>query len=472
MTSARTWIARVQIVFAPLIVGYWTLSIWRSPIDPDYTAGELYDHALAWHEGGRLYAPLADAPYRVLNYPPAYLMVTRLVERLGIQTLAAGRLVGLAAFALTLVVIWRWLRRAGVAPGSAAALVACLASSYPALFLVGQLHLQWCAVLCSVAGVYLAADGGGRRAAAAGALCALACFFKHTQVVTGLIVGAWLLVHQRARLAAFVAGALSVGGAGILLLQRAFGPEIWHQLITYTVGTFRLEQLNRELWEHASPWAVLFAVALWAARDGDRRSLAWWWLAGSSLALFTSARDGAGPQYFIEWTCAILVWIGPTIDRWLTAPLGRPRTAWLVGAALVAQLVGGDTYVALRLDYHVERLRDWKRAIDAFCPQLGNAGRGLVPVEEAGMARACGRVPVLHPFIMTNLARRGLWDERRFVDDLALGSYPMMIVPWDPRGKDVHTQRWTKAMVAAIAAHYRIVDERGEWRLLKWTAAD
>ena len=34
----------------------------------------------------------------------------------------------------------------------------------------------------------------------------------------------------------------------------------------------------------------------------------------------------------------------------------------------------------------------------------------VVLVEDVGLARACGRTALLHPFVMTSLAARGLWD--------------------------------------------------------------
>jgi hypothetical protein len=232
--------------------------------------------------------------------------------------------------------------------------------------------------------------------------------------------------------------------------------------VRYTVGTFRLAQLAREIPEHAGPWAVFFALALAALRSAPRGDLRRWWLIGSSLWLLSSAREGAGPQYFVEWTCAVLVSLAPAAERFLVAP------RLPVAVAIVAQLVGADLYVGLRLAYHVRRARAEAEAAAAFCPSLPT-GRP-VPVEEVAMARACGRVPALHPFILADLARRGLWDQRPFVADLERGAYPVAILPFDPGGDDVHDTRWSPAMVAAFASRYREVARSGEWRLLEWRA--
>ena len=58
---------------------------------------------------------------------------------------------------------------------------------------------------------------------------------------------------------------------------------------------------------------------------------------------------------------------------------------------------------------------------------------------------------------MASLASRRLWDEKTFVSDLARGSYAAVVLPFDPAdgASGTHADRWTPAMVSAMANGYR-----------------
>src|SRR5262245_55800768 len=71
------------------LLGLWMALLFFSPVDPNYTSGELLDHAYAWKETGLLYPSLQSAPYRVLNYPPLYLAATRWISHLGLPLKAS-----------------------------------------------------------------------------------------------------------------------------------------------------------------------------------------------------------------------------------------------------------------------------------------------------------------------------------------------------------------------------------------------
>ena len=91
-------------------------------------------------------------------------------------------------------------------------------------------------------------------------------------------------------------------------------------------------------------------------------------------------------------------------------------------------------------------------------------------VEVAGLARACGRRPVLHPFIMTSLARRGLWGASAFEEDVRAGAYSVAVVPFDPREPVPQAQRdrWTESVLAAFAQARVVETYPSGWRVLRW----
>jgi hypothetical protein len=465
--SRRLWTAVSvgQLAWGALLVGAWLSLVWPSRMDPDYTSGEILDNTIAWAELGRLYGPIDQMPHRVFNYPPAFPAAVRALMAAGIAPLLAGRLLTLASIVLVLLLVYRWLRVIGCDRTVTALVVSLFASSFPLVYFVGQFHLQWAAVGLSLVGCSLLREPvSGARAAAAGLALALACLFKQTQVVSLVVMGTWLLVYHRRAVPAYAATAAMVSALGAAVVFGFFGREAWLHLVTYTVGTFSFDHLVLSLRKHGAAWTAPFLFGVWiAARDpAGRRDARFWYFAGSSLWLLSTARAGAGPGYFIEWSCATMLWIGPSLQEFSQTPR---RRAW-IAAALVAQLAASDAIAATKLLDQVNRLRRTERVLPELCAALPVAPP--TPIESPGIARACGRTPALHPFIMTNLARRGLWDDHAFVRDIARGAFPVVVLPFDFSDGTFHrAERWTPAMLLAVRDHYRLAERHGAWRVFR-----
>jgi hypothetical protein len=186
-----------------LVVAMWSAALLAVRLDPDYTAGELLDHLMAWRGGGALYPVLgASAPYRVLNYPPLVLLMARGLSTLGVPALTAGRLVnGVGLGALVAAVAW-WARARGVRGAALAGTLGLLGASFPLVYGAGQFHIELWAEAGTVWGFALLACGRGRTMAAlAGAALAAACFAKQSQVVLALVALGWAWSRRREVLA-------------------------------------------------------------------------------------------------------------------------------------------------------------------------------------------------------------------------------------------------------------------------------
>ena len=459
-----------QCAWGIVLAGAWLALVWGSRTDPDYAAGEMLDNTMAWSESARLYGPIDHAPYRVFNYPPAFPAAVRVLMAAGLAPLLAGRLLTLASIVIAVLVVYRWLRMTGCHRPIAGLVVSLFASSFPLMFLVGQFHLQWTAVALSLLGCYvLRVPAPAARVAVAGGCLALACFVKQTQVVSLAVMGAWLLAYHRRALPAFALASTAVAAVGAVVVFGSFGLDAWRHLVTYTIGTFSVEGLWHELVRHVGPWTLplVFGLSIAARDPTGRRDVRFWYFAGSSLSLLSAARAGAASHYFIEWSLATLLWIGPSLQALLRTP---QRRGW-VAAALGAQLVLGDAIAAQKLVARGAGLQQTELALPALCAAL--PARAPAPIESAAIARACGGTPVLHPFIMTNLARRGLWDERPFVRALEQGAFAVVVLPFDLSDEEARRSgRWTPAMLEAMRQRYRLAERHGLWRVFRPTTSD
>jgi hypothetical protein len=220
-------------------------------------------------------------------------------------------------------------------------------------------------------------------------------------------------------------------------------------VLTYTVGTYSLSNLGFQALRHAAPWLILLAFAARTARTEGRPALRdpllWLW-GGALLWTLSAARTGSSYPYFLDLHLATVVWVGPRIFAGGTA---GPSRLW--GWLLAAQIVGADVGAGAALSANLARLREVDRELPALCARLGEARTILA--EDVGIARACGRGVVLHPFIMTSLAAQGLWDPAPLEAAVLRGEIPVALLPFDPRepATGAHAERWPPALLRAFA---------------------
>ncbi len=461
-----------QFAWAAVIMLAWSGWLLFLPVDPDYTAGELLDHVFRWKETGILYPALGgDLPLRVLNYPPLVFVFVRGLTELGVPPLLAGRLVnGLAVAVLVGAITW-WARARGARGTTLLGTVGLLGASFPVVYGAGQFHVEMWAVAATATGFALADRGRGDfQLGLAGFALAVGCFAKHTQVVPAVVGLAWVAVHRRSDLKPVLMTFAATGLAGSAALSLAFGVEAWRHLLVYTVGTFSAGNLAWQSLSHVAPWAMLLGVVVWRAGargPAARADAAWWYWCGALLWSLSAARRGAGYPYFLDLHVATVVLVGPMVfggaggwsDGWL-----RRVLPW----AFAAQILGADIGVAVASGLNLDRLRRVEAHLGALCDEFDPTGPVLT--EEAGLARACQRVPVVHPFITTSLAAQGRWDPVPFEARVASGGLGPAVLPFDPRGpvRGAHADRWTPGALSAFALASSVQAHPSGWWIVRW----
>jgi len=463
------------------VASAWSVALLLLPVDPDYTAGELADHLRSWMEGAALYPSLEDGPpFRVLNYPPLVLALARLVAGTGIDLLAAGRLTNLAGLVVLVGIVAAWARDRGARGHALAGTVGLLGTSFPVLYAAGQLHIELWAAAGTLGGFWLlhrsvgaAAEVRGRRWAlpAAGVALALACLAKQTQVVPALVGLAWVGWHGGGRRAIPAAAAFALTGAmGSLVILLAFGEAAWTHMVVYTVGTYSLTNLGLQMASHLLPWAVLLAAAGWLVVAGRRGRgaadpLVWLWV-GSLAWTLSAARVGSSYPYFLDLHLATVLLVGPR----LFAPGARADLRALgprwVRPLLALQVVGASLVVGVVLLGHIRAQHRLAEALPRICDALGT--RDPVVVGSPGLAVACGRQPLLHPFIMSSLAAQGRWNPEDTAEGLAAGDFGPAVLPFDPRDgfPGAQADRWHPRLQRAIRSGTAVEPlPAGRWKV-------
>lgn len=449
---------------------FWTLAIiilssaifLLSPLDRNYTSGELLDQLNAFQKG-EMYSPLKQAPYLIFNYPPLFHGLVSLFQKTGLSLLTAGRLLNLLAFTGCLFVLYQWLRRVETQRFYILFTLGLVGTSYPLLTSLGQIQLQMTAVFFSFSGLFVL--NFSKRTGDvlwAGVLLGLACFTKQTQALTALTALLWCLCYQRKAFTFLFLSLLVTGLLGIVILQASYGMEIWHHLLKYTVGTFSFANLTKQFLGHFFPWLILFGFALYGGSkdSGFRKSIAWWYLLATSLGLFSSARIGSSAMYFVEWSWAVLLCLGL-----LLPPLLQKHSRSIVSLFLI-QILLGDFAIAAVLGYDAKQVREQTKVAQSLCPKLPQKPELLIS-SHPGIIQACGHSMAFYPFITSSLMRQNLWDAFPLLQDIEAGKFTAVLLefPVDGTLGRVEQERWHPKLLEAVAQSYEPAETLGNFYL-------
>ena len=455
---------RVQLAWLITICLFWSISLALYPLDPGYTAGELLDHLQGWMETGRLYPSIeGDGSLRVLNYPPIVLVLARFLASLGIQPLLAGRLVNGLGVILVLGVIGWWVQARGRDWAVSIGSLGLLGASVPFVYGTGQFRIEMWAVLGTVMGWALMDRGRtGRAVLWAGVLLAMSCFVKQTQVVPSLVALIWAWKYRPTELRSILFGYLGTGIAGVAVITLVWGFEPWRHMLIYTTGTYSLMNLGWQFLSHVAPWAPLLSLAAYSVLRGRpeaRSDPAWWYWCSALVWSFSAVRSGSSSAYFLDLHLATVMLAGPALfsargvlngggQASLEPP--KPRRHRLLPWILAFQVIAADIAVGTVAWINLSRVSAITGDLASICSEFPRSGPVLA--EEASIARACGRTPLIHPFIMTSLSQRGLWDASDFETAVASGKIGTAVIGFDPRKPvtGAHADRWTLPVLYAL----------------------
>ena len=164
----------VLLLIAGVLVFTWAglrcaSAVLAYPFGVDYGEGIVWQQALLI-PGPRMYGPIDQMPFIVFHYPPLYHLASRGVMALGVDPLAAGRAVSLAATAVIVLCI-AWLVAADLSGrvGRSAVLVGAVVGALlpisfrPVAFWFDLMRVDMLAIALAFLGVVFAVRASGGR---------------------------------------------------------------------------------------------------------------------------------------------------------------------------------------------------------------------------------------------------------------------------------------------------------------------
>lgn len=408
-----------------------------------------------------IYQDFAAQPYRVFAYNPLYVYVSSVLRPLWEPVWASGRAVSVLSCVLVAVILYRIARRMG--------------SSYPAALVMA---LGWLCLpvvftyLCSMRpdllalfwtalGLHWAVGPRGdepyparRRAALAVGVCFALAFLTRQNFIfaPAAYLAARCTQGGRRSEGFWAAGAAAAIALPVMVFyQAATGGAYLDNVVVFNLQPYYPELVLRNLAGHLPMhWPVyLLAVAalpgLW--REGSSRVLAVYLvLVLAEIAM--AGRIGSDENYFLEPLLGAYLGASVLVCR-IAATRGR-----MVWAFVAALLVSGVPYHAqvrtstLEASSRMERDLEPVRAFVATIP-------GEVVSEEMGLLIAAGRRVPYQFFEATQLADRGLFDDRPFLDRIRRQEFPLILVTTNLL-RISRSQRFRPEFIAAVRSAYKL----------------
>lgn len=461
----------------------------------DYGEGIVLQQALMV-TGPGAYGDITRYPFIVFHYPPVYLLAVRALAALGVEIVAAGRIVSIAA-ALALAAIVAALAQAalGAATGRAARLAAAalaalaLLACYPVARWMPLARVDMLATALTMAGLAVAVLGRGERwrPHAAAVLFTLAVFAKQTAIAAPVAATVVLLIVRPGDAWRMVATGLVLScaalGAAMLLTDGGFLRHLmFHNINRYSPEgvtlLLGLVVLHAALIAAAlgglvaglRPRAGGSALAERLRADPAARTIAALalHLAVSTPLLALVLKSGANWNYFIEWLCTVAALAGMLAGRLVDGLLAtgrdgraaRPIALLALSAGLLAQ------HLLAAPPAH-PRLQD-RAAMQAMGHELlalVRAAPGPVLSDEMVLLVRAGRQVPWESAIFAELGSLGRWDERLIVD-LIRGGHFAFAITGGRRGERLFDSRYNPAVADALEAAFPQMEDRA-WLVVR-----
>ena len=231
---------------------------------------------------------------------------------------------------------------------------------------------------------------------------------------------------------------------------------IFFHIITANVNALNPDLITHyldELWQNFP--ILLVAGGIYLVGGAIFGRPAYWmiapYLAGAVIVALTISKVGSDVNYLFELSAGLSFAAGGVIAltrRWF--PLRAAALLLLAAAVTMA--------TSLTLSQYQPILRQNARQatqMDKLVELIRSSDAPIIADEQMGLLALNGKPILFQPFEMSQLAAAGLWNQQPFLDALARGDYPIILLYQPSRNPQLRFERWTPEMLRIINDDYR-----------------
>jgi hypothetical protein len=467
------------------------------PFGLDYAEGIVWQQALLI-PGPRMYGNITQFPFIVFHYPPFYHLLVRAIAALGIDCLAAGRGISLAA-TIAIAVLAGGISFTAMQDSAltgarifGSVVAGLMVFTYrPIQEWAVVMRVDMLAIALSMAGVYLGIVARQRTITLwiAVLLFVLAVYTKQTELVGPIAVLLIIaIIDFRSALKAVIFGVV-IAGTGLILLLLETSGGVWRHIVEYNLhNRFFIENIINQLLQRKPDGLGLlmgiasFAFFWWAeASQYPARDLRAWiaairqskrlralsivslWFALASAQLVTLGKSGSWNNYFIEWMCITVVPIGMAATVAWAAVVTGGKTELLAGLPGLFLSLALAEHALHRPPYEYRIVDDPKAtAVRAHIVDLVHESEKPVLSEDMVLLLRAGQPVPIEPAIFAELTYSGIWDQRLFVHLIRTHAFGLVIMEESVEEAE-SSGRFTKEVASAIENSYPLVEHAEEY---------
>ena len=424
-------VAAVALAALVAVVEAFTVRV-PSPVALNYVEGFEVLDAQNVAQGQALYRDPTAPPWNVHVYTPLYAHAVGAAIGQGADGFVAGRLLGYAATLATawLIFVSGWRRT-----GWIAGVVAALYLTQPLVGAWGPtVRPDALAVFFSALGVVCIDRFASPRGVVLAAVCFVLALATKQSIGMGMVAaGIFLLFTQPIR--AFALAGLCALAIACAVALMQWGSDGWFLFHTVRANLSPFAWAKVALLEksflvsHAPAMLAGFAVLALCARH-RRVSVYAFWFVLTGISTLAVGKVGSDMNFFLPWITATGFLVANECPRHLPA---SPRTPWRIAAVLLAILVVASAA------WNVTMQRDENAWIAPGQERLERAASrfdvvpGAVVSDDAGMLVALDRPLLFRPFIMSQLAYAGAWNDAPLVEMLEKRQIELVVLAAEGR---------------------------------------
>jgi len=446
------------------------------PFPLDDGEGFVLNQAILLKNKFPLYPLISEPPYIVTNYPPVFPLLLSLFTNPLNPSFFAGRFLTLLA-SVVLAVSAGGCVKSATGDRRAGIITFLLVFASPIIFFWGALvRVDILASALSLAGLWVAMRSRNGIFYSIPLLVA-ALFTRQSSIETAFAIGAVLILRPvvygnrpafLTRTLPFIAGWIIAVVAVFGILQAWTGGQFWLHTVTYTRTEYFFGRMLNNFALIIKHHALLFLVALitlpTAIRDRKKFILAAFFIASFGTALL-AGKVGSDLNYFINLAVASSILAGSFIaDLFKKLEASESRSGVLIPAMLLIPAIMIHSGM-------MEGHRAWSFTPTSEDIESGNrivevlsSVNGPILCEDEGFCLKAGHEVLFNPFIMSEMAREGYWDESDFITAIQNKEFDLIMLRFDVfaeyhddtpgYGNNAGWDRFTPAMEAAISENY------------------
>jgi hypothetical protein len=484
-------------IAATLLLAEHTVRYLLFPYPLDDGEGFCLNQAKMLASGEALYPPVGGPPYVVTNYPPVFpYLLSFLIEPENVRFLP-GRMLSVISTIITCIAAAGCVKSATDDRRAAWVAALMVAASSVVYFWGALVRVDVLATALGMVALWIAMGGRGWGKFWSIPFVVAALFTRQSSVEAALAIAVGLYLDYggggNTRKSALLRSVLFVVLWAVLvavivgLLQGWSDGEFWKHTVVYTRTKFYpLRVVSNAQWifqTHAIILIVAFLGLSKGLADRRRLMLGVFFIAAIGTSLL-SGKMGSDLNYFLNLIAASACLAGCfSADLFRIAEQSSPAPSWLLPAALLipAALAQSGLLTGFRALSFTPTGQDY--ANGRMIVDVLSAARGPILSEDEGFCLLSGHEVLFNPFIMSELAREGVWDQSQFVDSIRNREFEIIMLRFDVNnpyhddrpgaGGYAGWDRFTPEMEQAISGSYEIdpnigtIFMRREWHFYR-----